>query len=76
MANQIDTDAKVIAGVNGLFHSDELPNYGITEDDIKKIKEKLNCLKDDAFIIIADNKLVSQFALNAVIERLNNPLIK
>lgn len=76
LGSELSDYAKVIAGVNGLFHSDELPNYGIDEKDIKSIKEKLECKEDDAFIIIADNKIVANKALEAVIERLNKPLIK
>ena len=40
-------------GIGGVFHSDELPNYGIEESDVKMIKEKLNVKENDGFLVIA-----------------------
>lgn len=62
--------AKIKAGVGGIFHSDELPNYGITENDILLIRKKLSCTSKDAFIIVADKEIKSKVALEAVHERL------
>ena len=37
----------------GLFHSDELPNYGITDMEVKKINEILDIdTSKDGFIIL------------------------
>jgi len=40
-------------GLGGVFHSDELPNYGIEDKDIKKLKEFLKINDNDAFLILA-----------------------
>ena len=40
-------------GIGGVFHSDELPNYGIQETDLKKLKELSGISKNDAFLILA-----------------------
>jgi len=57
-------------GVKGLFHSDELPNYGITQEEKDGIYNLLNLNKDnDAFILISDAKTVAMRAMNVVIER-------
>ncbi|MBU1622902.1 MAG: Glu-tRNA(Gln) amidotransferase subunit GatE [Nanoarchaeota archaeon] len=61
--------AKVKAGVGGIFHSDELPNYGITESEVKLIKKKLKCTPHDGFVLIADKEEKSRRALEAVYER-------
>jgi glutamyl-tRNA(Gln) amidotransferase subunit E len=61
--------AKIKAGVGGIFHSDELPNYGITESDVKKIRKKLSCTLEDAFILVADSPQRAKRALEAVYER-------
>jgi len=61
--------AKIKAGVGGIFHSDELPNYGIEEKEIKRIRKKLNCTPDDAFVLVADNENKAKIALTAVHER-------
>ena len=61
--------AKIKAGVGGIFHSDELPNYGITESDVKKIRKKLSCTLEDAFILVADTEQRCTKALEAVYDR-------
>jgi glutamyl-tRNA(Gln) amidotransferase subunit E len=68
--------AKSAAGVGGLFHTDELPNYGITEDEVNEIKKELHLKENDAFVLIADNKKVAESALDAIKDRILNPLIK
>ncbi|HIP90364.1 MAG TPA: Glu-tRNA(Gln) amidotransferase GatDE subunit E, partial [Candidatus Nanopusillus sp.] len=39
-------------GIKGILHSDELPNYGISEQEVKKVKNILKCKEDDAFILV------------------------
>ncbi len=55
--------------VGGLFHSDELPNYGFTQHEKDAVAEKLGCKPNDAFVIIADNKENVTDGLKAVVER-------
>lgn len=62
--------AKIKAGVGGIFHSDELPNYGITEPEVASIKKELHCSAKDAFILVADEGKRARKALDAVQERL------
>ena len=40
-------------GVKGVFHSDELPNYGITEKDLEKLKRFSEINENDAYLILA-----------------------
>ena len=40
-------------GIGGVFHSDELPNYGIEEKDVTMIKNKLDVKDKDGFLVIA-----------------------
>ena len=40
-------------GLGGVFHSDELPNYGIEDRDIENLKEILKITDNDAFLILA-----------------------
>ncbi|MCV0393588.1 MAG: Glu-tRNA(Gln) amidotransferase subunit GatE [Nitrosopumilus sp.] len=40
-------------GLGGVFHSDELPNYGIEEKDIENLKEFLKINENDAFLVLA-----------------------
>jgi glutamyl-tRNA(Gln) amidotransferase subunit E len=43
-------------GVSGLFHTDELPAYGIKESEVKALNQFLGTDLNDAFILIADDK--------------------
>ena len=61
--------AKIKASVGGIFHSDELPNYGIGDKEIKLLKKKLKCTTQDAFILVADKEQKARIALEAVYER-------
>jgi glutamyl-tRNA(Gln) amidotransferase subunit E len=40
-------------GLGGIFHSDEMPNYGIEEKDIENLKKFLKITENDAFLILA-----------------------
>ena len=58
-------------GVSGIFHSDELPAYGITQDEVDKVSEFLNIGEDDAFIIVAHDEDIAVSALEEVKRRAN-----
>jgi glutamyl-tRNA(Gln) amidotransferase subunit E len=55
--------------VGGVFHSDELPSYGITQAEVDSIASKLRCGTKDAFVIIADTRENVVDGLKAVLER-------
>lgn len=59
-------------GIGGIFHSDELPNYGIEKDDVERLRGLLKLQKDDGFLIIAGPKDKIEFALDAVINRIKD----
>lgn len=61
--------AKVKAGVGGIFHSDELPAYGITEKEVATVKKELKCSSKDAFGLVAAEERKAIMALEAVYER-------
>lgn len=69
LGTEFSDRAKIVAGVGGIFHSDELPKYGITDNDVKALRKELNCNKDDAFVLVADKPWKSKAALRAVIQR-------
>ena len=56
-------------GVSGLFHTDELPAYGITEEEVSAINEVMGLGDGDAFILIADDREKAQNALHEVQRR-------
>ena len=59
-------------GLGGLIHSDELPKYGITAEDVVAINQRLGIIEgQDAFVIIGGSKDSIDFAIHAIIQRLN-----
>lgn len=71
LGSEFSDRAKVAAGVGGVFHSDELPKYGITESDVQKVRKHFKCGKNDAFVLVADGRDRARRALHAVVERAN-----
>jgi glutamyl-tRNA(Gln) amidotransferase subunit E (EC 6.3.5.7) len=62
--------AKVWGGVGGIIHTDELPAYGITSDDVARIYSEIGAEPErDAIVIVADLKYKGEKALLAVVER-------
>lgn len=61
--------AKADAGVRGLFHSDELPNYGVTAEEVARVRDFLRLGTQDAFALVADERAVAQRAMRSVRER-------
>ncbi|MBI4392531.1 MAG: Glu-tRNA(Gln) amidotransferase subunit GatE [Euryarchaeota archaeon] len=61
--------ARARSGVAGLFHSDELPAYGITEEEVEAIRSLLGLRGEDAFAIVAASPRQCTAALEAARER-------
>lgn len=55
--------------VGGIFHTDEMPGYGITQEETEKLKHALKCDKQDAVVFVADKPENASDALGAVVER-------
>ncbi|MDR2866113.1 MAG: Glu-tRNA(Gln) amidotransferase subunit GatE [Methanomassiliicoccaceae archaeon] len=62
-------------GVKGIFHSDELPAYGIEEEYVSRTKEALSMKGEhDAFVLCAEREGKAKAALEAVTERAKEAL--
>lgn len=60
-----------VAGVKGLFHSDELPGYGITIAEVEDLRAVLLVEPEDAFFLIADEEEKARAAVARAVDRLN-----
>ncbi|WP_297898387.1 Glu-tRNA(Gln) amidotransferase subunit GatE [Methanobrevibacter sp.] len=58
-------------GVSGIFHTDELPAYGITKEEVESMRKYLKVDDNDAIIIVAHDDDVTTSALEEVIRRAN-----
>lgn len=63
-------------GIGGIFHSDELPNYGITLEEVETIRKRLDIVDDEtnAFIIIGGSSVILDNVIKAVVDRLSYAL--
>ncbi|MHC1631381.1 MAG: Glu-tRNA(Gln) amidotransferase subunit GatE [Methanotrichaceae archaeon] len=61
-------------GVNGIFHTDELPAYGITEQKVKAVRTELAAEEDDCVVMVAAQRDRAEAAMAAVLERAREAL--
>ncbi len=62
------------SGVGGIFHTDELPNYGINENEVKALREAAGAMDSDCVVMVADTRIKAESALDAVIIRAREAL--
>jgi glutamyl-tRNA(Gln) amidotransferase subunit E len=67
--------AKFWGRVGGIFHTDELPAYGITMDEVAALKRTVNADDIDAVVFVADTVENAEDALRAVVERAKEALL-
>lgn len=66
--------AKFWGRVGGILHTDELPSYGATEDEIRRLREFSRAESEDAVVLVADHRESGVDALRAVRERAKEAL--
>ena len=58
-----------VAGVAGIFHSDELPAYGITAPEVDAVRKALGAGPQGAFILVAEQRPKAQAAIEEMVPR-------
>jgi len=62
--------ARVWGGLQGIIHTDELPGYGISEAEVRKMGEALGLSENDAAVIAVGEPGRVEAALRAVFKRM------
>ena len=62
------------AGVGGIFHTDELPAYGVTKDEVEAVCGLLAAGKGDCVVMVTGPKDRAEKALQAVLVRAREAL--
>lgn len=57
-------------GIGGVFHSDELPNYGISGDDVASLRRIMYMSDNDAFVVVAGPPAKINFAIQSIVSRI------
>ncbi len=63
-------DVVRVLGIPGIFHSDELPNYGISAEEVNKIKDFFKLKDNDAFLMLVSDPDKAKEGLKYIIERI------
>ena len=76
LGTEMSSQATFSTGIGGIFHSDELPAYGITQDELEKTKARLNLRPTDALVLVADDRTRALEALDAVVDRAKDAITR
>jgi glutamyl-tRNA(Gln) amidotransferase subunit E len=71
VGTELSSILKAKTTLKGLFHADELPNYGITEAEVKKVRQELKAIDKDSFILVMCDKKEISRVKEILEERLN-----
>jgi glutamyl-tRNA(Gln) amidotransferase subunit E len=58
----------------GIFHTDELPAYGISREEVNELKDFMKVQPEDAVVFVADSPENASDALKAVVQRAREAL--
>ncbi|MFA5303021.1 MAG: Glu-tRNA(Gln) amidotransferase subunit GatE [Candidatus Nanoarchaeia archaeon] len=76
---EIAEHLKVGLSINGLLHKDELPNYGVSINEVNSVIKALECKEKDNFILISTNseKIISaKKIITEFLESISKEIIK
>ncbi|GAG56090.1 unnamed protein product, partial [marine sediment metagenome] len=71
---ELADQARLYGKVGGIFHTDELPGYGISEEEADKLRSTIGAAEDDAVVFVVGDKERAELALKAVVDRVNQAL--
>ena len=57
-------------GVGGVLHSDELPGYGVEEDTVEAVRERLQASKRDGFLIVSADPSLADHLMDSILDRI------
>ena len=74
LGTELADRARFWGRVGGIFHTDELPAYGISEKEVEDIRKVTHASSEDAVVFVADSCENAIDALKAVVERAREAL--
>jgi glutamyl-tRNA(Gln) amidotransferase subunit E len=74
VGTELSDRAKFWGRVGGIFHTDELPAYGVTAEEVEALRKTVGADEGDAVVFVADTAENLVDALRAVVERAREAL--
>jgi glutamyl-tRNA(Gln) amidotransferase subunit E len=74
LGTEIADRARFWGRVGGILHTDELPSYGATDNEIESLRQMLKAEPSDAIVLVADTEENAVDALRAVTKRAREAL--
>ncbi len=74
VGTELSDRAKFWGRVGGIFHTDELPAYGVTSEEVEALRKTVGASEGDAVVFVADVEENVVDALKAVVERAREAL--
>ncbi|MBP2029605.1 glutamyl-tRNA(Gln) amidotransferase subunit E [Methanohalophilus levihalophilus] len=68
------SDRAKTSGVGGIFHTDELPKYGITQEEVDALRDAVGAMEGGAVALVADRKERAYGAMESVLIRAQEAL--
>ena len=75
VGTELSDRAKFWGRVGGIFHTDELPAYGLTVEEVEAVRKTVGAGEDDAVVFVADTEENVLDALRAVVQRAREALV-
>ena len=69
LGTELSDRAKFWGRVGGIFHTDEMPNYGISAEEVEALRKMVGAVEGDAVVFVADTGENVLDALKAVVDR-------
>lgn len=69
LGTELADRARFWGRVGGIFHTDEMPAYGVTAEEVEQLRNRLETKEQDAVVFVADSPENARDALRAVVER-------
>ena len=74
LGTELADRARFWGRVGGIFHTDEMPAYGVTTEEIEALRKAANAAEEDAVVFVADVPENAADALKAVVERVQEAI--
>jgi glutamyl-tRNA(Gln) amidotransferase subunit E len=75
LGTELADRARFWGRVGGVFHTDEMPAYGVMMEEVEAVRETVGAGEEDAVVFVADDVENTTDALRAVVERAKEAVV-